>query len=167
MIIKNTLKNIFISIEKGLNTASEYDKKYILPELDAQQLAQRFGNAVEAASRGELKKLGLKCKPGNPKDKNEDDVLIIGHRNFDYEMKLTLRKYGKRGKPTKASWWTDRNGCDSRKRNFICIEAEYKNDKFKFHNIYISYQKFSYNDIKSHYIREEFIKENSINILND
>jgi len=163
--LKKPLFQIFKNIEDGLNSMSNYDKNIVYPNLDVQQLAQRLGTATEAACRGELKKLGISCKSGNPKNKNEDDNIIIGHPLFDHEMKLTLRKYTyKRRDIKKASWWTDRNGYDNKKRNFICIEAEYINNKIIFHNIYVSFQKFSYNDIHSNWLTETFIKENSFNI---
>jgi len=162
--ILNNSKVIFRSIENGFNTISSYEKEIILPNYDVQQLAQYFGNKTEAASRGELKLRGIECRAGNPKDKNEDDVIIINHPIFDFEMKLTLRKYTKTGKIKKASWWTDRNQYDDKLRNFICIEAEYNNGIFKFIDIFISFQKISYMDIKSNTINKDLIVENSINI---
>lgn len=164
---KDKCKLIFLSIQNGFNSESEYRNKMILPNYDMQQLAQYFGNGTEAASRGELKKLGLNCRAGDPKNKNEDDVIILEHRTFDFEMKLTLRKYTKTGKLKKASWWTDRNQYDDKLRNFICIEAEYRDGVFKFIDIFVSFKKLSYMDIMSHTINRDLIAQNSINIWND
>lgn len=165
-LIKN-LQPLFKSIEDGFNSESEYRKTKIIPNYDIQQLAQYFGNGIDAASRGEIKSLGIECRPGNPKDKNEDDVIFTKHRIFDFEMKLTLRKYTKTGKIKKAFWWTDRCKCNNKLRNFICIEAEYKDGIFKFIDIFVSFQKLSYMNITSHMINRDLIKQNSINIWNE
>ena len=159
--------DISMSILNGFNSSSEYDKKYVLPEYDQLQMSHYIGEKFEAAFRGELKARNILCRAGNPKDINEDDIIIPGNRTLDIETKVATRRYTKNGKIAKPHWWTDRNQKSDKLRNFIFIEFEYVNGEFKFHKIYASFQRMSYMDIKTNNITEKFVKKYSDLVYTD
>ena len=166
---KYKVKEAFLQLEKDFQDQTQQFRKY-WHNFEPDALSQAIGYFQEAALRAMLNDINIENRCGNPKNINEDDIIIEKYLQDSIESKGSHRKYTKkRGQIQVVSWYTARSGKADRKVNFILSEFEYikdkkdfMNDKFIYHKIYISYQMISYNDITSTNISENFIKDKSI-----